>query len=56
MTFKMKFLSFMTKVNPKNGNKTKSDIFPWDILKSDAISFLSKNIKVILVSLMTKLK
>ena len=42
MTFKMKFLSFMTKVNPKNGNKTKSDIFPWGILKSDAIFFIKK--------------
>ena len=28
----------MGKVNPKNGIKTKSDIFPWDIFKSD-ISF-----------------
>ena len=27
----------MTKVNPSNGNETKSDIFPWDILKSDII-------------------
>ena len=26
MTFKIKFLSFMTKVNPNNGNETKSDI------------------------------
>ena len=37
MTFKI--------VNANNGNETKSDIFPWDIFKSDAISFLSKNIK-----------
>ena len=37
MTFKI--------VNPNNGNETKSDIFPWDIFKSDAISFFSKNIK-----------
>ena len=36
---KSKFLSFMTKVNPNNGNETKSDIFPWDIFKSDTISF-----------------
>ena len=28
----------MTKVNPNNGNETKSDIFPWDIFKS-VISF-----------------
>ena len=34
---KSKFLSFMTKVNPNNGNETKSDIFPWDIFKSDII-------------------
>ena len=27
----------MEKVNPKNGIKTKSDIFPWDIFKSDII-------------------
>ena len=36
----------MTKVNPNSGNKTKSDIFPWDIFKSDAYLFLSKKIKV----------
>ena len=36
----------MTKVNPNNGNYTKSDIFPWHIFKYDAISLLSKNIKV----------
>ena len=27
----------MTKVNPNNGNGTKSDIFPRDIFKSDII-------------------
>ena len=32
----------MTKVNPNNGNETKLDIFPWDIFKSYAISFLIK--------------
>ena len=32
----------MTKVNPNNGNQTKLDIFPCDIFKSDAISFLIK--------------
>ena len=37
MTFKIKILSFMTKVNPNNGNETKSDIFHWDIFKSDII-------------------
>ena len=30
----------MTKVNANNGNETKSDIFPWDIFKSDVIYFL----------------
>ena len=28
----------MTKVKPKNGNETKSAIFPWEIFKSDTIS------------------
>ena len=27
----------MTKMNPNNGNETKSDILPWDIFKSDVI-------------------
>ena len=36
----------MTKVNPNNGNETKSDIFPWDIFKSETISFSLKNIEV----------
>ena len=40
------FPSFMAKVNSNNGNETKSDIFPWDIVPSDVISSLSKNIKV----------
>ena len=37
MTFylKLEFLSFMTKVNPNNGNETKSDTFPWDTLKPE---------------------
>ena len=30
----------MTKANPNNENETKLDIFPWDIFKSDSISFL----------------
>ena len=38
MTFKIE-ISFMIKVNPNNGNATKSDIFSWDIFKSDVISF-----------------
>ena len=33
----------MTKVNPNNGNKTKSDIFPRDIFKSDII-FIDRKI------------
>ena len=32
----------MTKVNLNNGNETKSDIFLWDVFKSDNISFLLK--------------
>ena len=33
----------MTKVNPKNGNEIKSDIFLWDIFKSDII-FIGRKI------------
>ena len=41
----------MTKVKPHNRNETKSDIFPWEIFKSDIIFFkifhsLSKIIKI----------
>ena len=36
----------MTKVNPNNGNETKSDIFPWDMFKSDAVSFFHQKYKV----------
>ena len=32
----------MTKVNPNNGNEIKSDIFPWDIFKSDVMPFFVK--------------
>ena len=35
----------MMKVNLNNENKKKSDIIPWDTLKSDVIPFLQKNIK-----------
>ena len=42
MTFKI--------VNPNNGNETKSNIFPWDIFKSDAISFFSKILKQVQTS------
>ena len=36
----------MTKVNPKNGKETKSDIFPWDIFKSDIIFHRLQNTKI----------
>ena len=35
----------MITVNPNN-NEVKSEIFPWDIFKSDILSFLPKNIQV----------
>ena len=35
----------MTKVNQNNENETKSDIFPWDIFKSDIIFHWSQNTK-----------
>ena len=34
----------MTKVNTNNGIETKSDIFPWDVFKSDTIYFFYRNI------------
>ena len=34
----------MTKMNPNNKNETKSDIFPWDIFKSE--TFLLKQIQL----------
>ena len=34
---KTKFPHFMSKVNPNNGIETKSDIFLWNIFKSDVI-------------------
>ena len=34
----------MTKVNPKNKNEAKSDIFSWHIFKSDTIHFFYQNI------------
>ena len=37
MVFKIKTAVFKIKKNPKNGDETKSDIFPWDKLKSDII-------------------
>ena len=35
----------MTIVNRNSGKETKSDNVPWDIFKSDSVSFLSKYIK-----------
>ena len=32
----------MTKVNLNNRNETKSDIFPWDMFKSDTTFFFIK--------------
>ena len=40
----MNFKIEMTKVNPNNGNETSSDIFSWDIFKSDIIFHWSQNI------------
>ena len=37
----------MTKVNLNNENETKSDIFPWNMFKSDTISFLAENIQAL---------
>ena len=34
----------MTKANQNNTNDTKSNTFPWDVIKSDAISFLKKKV------------
>ena len=52
---KSKFLSFMTKVNPNNGNETKSEIFPWDIFKSDIIFHWSQNTKLLQSKLLHRL-
>ena len=43
MTLKLKFFSFMTAVNPNNGNETKSDIISWDLFKFDIIFHWSQN-------------
>ena len=59
---KLKFLSFLTKVNPNNENETEACNFSWDIFKSNAL-FLSKHMKVFqwhsksnFFSFMTKVK
>ena len=44
----------MTKVNANNGNETKSDIFPWDIFKSDVIYFFIK--KYLSISMIFEIK
>ena len=36
----------MIKVNPNNGNETKSDIFSWNIFKSDIIFNWWQNTKI----------
>ena len=36
----------MTEVNPNNGNEIKSNIFSWDIIKSDIIFHWSQNTKI----------
>ena len=43
---KSKFLSFMPKVNPNDDKETKSDIFSWDIFKSDIIFHWSQDTKI----------
>ena len=35
----------MTKMNKINGNETKSDILPWNILKSEVIFYYQKILK-----------
>ena len=42
MIFKIEISQFYDGVNLNNGSKTKSDILPWDIFKSDTISFFIK--------------
>ena len=46
MTCNIEVCQFMTKMNVNNRRERKLDIFPWEIFKSDTISFLSKHIKV----------
>ena len=53
---KLKFLSFMTKVNPNNGNETKSDIFPWTCsnLTSFFIFHISKTLIICISQFLCK--
>ena len=36
----------MTKMNPNNGNETKSDNLSWDIFKSDIVYHWLQNTKI----------
>ena len=40
----------MTKVKPNNAKETKSNIFPWDIFKSDIIFDQLQNTKIFYVN------
>ena len=44
LLFIKNFLSFMTKINPNDGNETQSDFFPWVIFKSDIIFVCRKKL------------
>ena len=46
--------NFMTRLNSNNGYETKSDIFQWDIFKSDITYFFVK--KYSIISLTFKIK
>ena len=41
----------MAKVNPSNGNETKSDIFPWSIFKFDIVFYWLQNTEIFKVLL-----
>ena len=43
---KLKFFIFLSTVNSNNGNQTKSDIFSWDILRSDIVFHWLQNTKI----------
>ena len=55
MTLKIEISHFMTKVDPNNGNETKSDILPWDIFKSDVIYFFLKKYQGISITFKIKI-
>ena len=56
MTFKTRISQFMTEMNPNNGNKSKSDIFSWDIFKSDIVFHWLQNTKLSLQCFSISLK